>query len=133
MTTCPFCQRIATGDVSHRNEHAVAFPDAYPLSEGHTLVIPTRHTADLFAVPAEVRSAVWALVDEVHGDLAERLEPDGFNIGVNVLEAAGQTVAHAHVHVIPRHQGDVADPRGGVRWIIADKAPYWEERPPPAG
>ena len=109
----------------HFNEHAVAFLDTYPLSPGHTLVIPRVHVEDLFTTDSEARAAVWQLVDVVHADLLNTHSPDGFNIGVNVLAAAGQTVPHAHVHVVPRFNGDVADPRGGVRWVLPDNAPYW--------
>lgn len=70
---------------------------------------------------------MWKLVAEVRSRLTDDLQPDGFNIGLNDGEAAGQTVMHAHIHVIPRWKGDVPDPRGGVRWIIPDKARYWGE------
>lgn len=125
MSECIFCIRVQSNEFLLSNEHAVAFPDGYPLSLGHTLVVPRIHEADIFRIPHEVRAAVWRLVDEVHSRLNEELNPDGFNIGVNVLGAAGQTIDHAHVHVIPRHIGDVEDPRGGVRWVIPSKAPYW--------
>lgn len=125
MDPCVFCRRIAAQDVSHANDHAVAFPDAFPVAEGHTLVVPRRHEADLFELPNAERAATWALVDEIHAELDHRLTPDGFNVGVNSSPAAGQTVAHAHVHVIPRWVGDVDDPRGGVRWVIPHKADYW--------
>ena len=69
---------------------------------------------------------MWRLVDRVRASLAAELDPDGFNVGVNDGAAAGQTVAHAHVHVIPRFEGDVADPRGGVRWVVPDRARYWQ-------
>ena len=130
MKDCPFCRRIADGDVTHRSALAAAFPDSYPLSEGHSLVVPIEHTADLFAASSETIAEVWALVGIVRNDLVERLHPDGMNVGLNSLEAAGQTIAHAHVHVIPRFRGDVDDPRGGVRWVVPSKAPYWESREP---
>ena len=75
----------------------------------------------------EDQAALWRLVALVRGKLAAELKPDGFNVGVNDGPAAGQTVLHAHVHVIPRRKGDVADPRGGVRWIMPAKARYWVE------
>jgi len=124
---CKFCDRVASGEYAISNQHAVAFLDTYPLSVGHTLVIPRIHEPDLFAIDAEVRSAVWDLVDAVHAQLQRVHSPDGFNIGVNVLAAGGQTIPHAHVHIIPRSNGDVNDPRGGVRWVIPAKAPYWDE------
>jgi len=118
---------MGTGDFDFANDHAVAFPDSFPLSQGHTLVIPRIHEADLFDLDAATRSSVWELVYTVQSHLVETLAPDGFNIGVNVRPAAGQTIPHAHVHVIPRNSGDVADPRGGVRWVIPDRAPYWDQ------
>jgi diadenosine tetraphosphate (Ap4A) HIT family hydrolase len=107
------------------NEAAIAFSDAFPVAEGHTLVAPRRHVTSLFDLPVEEQVALWRLVALVRGKLLEELRPDGFNVGVNDGPAAGQTVLHAHVHVIPRRVGDVGDPRGGVRWVVPDKAAYW--------
>jgi diadenosine tetraphosphate (Ap4A) HIT family hydrolase len=123
---CPFCEIVAK-EASLSTGHVVAFRDRYPLSEGHTLVVPARHVASLSDLTAEEEAELWALVREVREDLAGSHDLDGFNIGVNDGEAAGQTVRHAHVHVIPRRRGDVPDPRGGVRWVIPDRAPYWEQ------
>jgi len=108
-------------------EHARVLLDGFPVSEGHTLIVPRRHVASLFDLEAEEIEAIWHLVSEVRRDLAERLSPDGFNVGLNDGEAAGQTVMHAHVHVIPRFAGDVPDPRGGVRYVVPDRARYWKE------
>lgn len=105
----------------------MAFSDAYPVAEGHTLIIPRRHVASLFDLPEEEQASLWKLVALVRGKLMAELKPDGFNVGVNDGLAAGQTVLHAHIHVIPRRKGDVADPRGGVRWIMPTKAKYWDE------
>ncbi|HTP27887.1 MAG TPA: HIT family protein, partial [Anaeromyxobacteraceae bacterium] len=96
-----------------------------PLSPGHTLVVPRQHVADLFALPPEEQADIWRLVATVRERLVAERRPDGFNIGLNVGDAGGQTVGHAHVHVIPRFRGDVPDPRGGVRWIIPARAAYW--------
>jgi diadenosine tetraphosphate (Ap4A) HIT family hydrolase len=109
------------------NEAARAFPDAFPVTEGHTLVVPKRHVASLFDLPEEEQAAIWSLVALVRAKLLDGLKPDGFNVGVNDGPAAGQTVMHAHVHVIPRRAGDVGDPRGGVRWVVPAKAVYWVE------
>jgi len=76
-------------------------------------------------LPEEEQAAVWRLVAQVRASLLADLRPDGFIVGVNDGPAAGQTVMHAHVHVIPRRHGDVPDPRGGVRWVVPDKAAYW--------
>ena len=122
---CPFCDRIARGAFDEQGASAVAVPDGYPLSRGHTLVVPRRHLADLFALePAELQELV-ELVVRAKARLAAAHHPDGFNVGVNVGAAAGQTVEHAHVHVIPRYAGDREDPRGGVRWVLPERAAYW--------
>jgi diadenosine tetraphosphate (Ap4A) HIT family hydrolase len=93
------------------------------------LIVPKRHVASLFDLAEEEQDAIWRLVALVRAELMAQLKPDGFNIGVNDGPAAGQTILHAHVHIIPRRKGDVADPRGGVRWIIPSKARYWIEGP----
>ena len=88
-------------------------------------MIPKRHVASIFDLPSDELAALWQEVALVRNLLA-KLKPDGFNVGVNDGTAAGQTVPHGHIHVIPRHQGDTADPRGGIRWIMPDKAKYWK-------
>lgn len=123
---CAFCRRANEAGLVAQSKDAVAFHDGYPISPGHTLVVPRRHEADYSALDPEERSALWTLVDEVCEHLDERFEPDGYNIGINAGRAAGQTVAHAHVHVVPRYEGDVEDPRGGIRHVIPEKAAYWE-------
>ena len=127
-TQCPFCDLVA-GSPPLASEHALAVRDRFPIAAGHTLVVPGRHVASLFDLPVEVQRAVWMLVAEVRQRLSAELRPDGFTVGVNDGLAAGQTVMHAHVHVIPRRTGDVPDPRGGVRWVIPAKAAYWSEVP----
>ena len=122
---CPFCG-LRSAKVWLANDHAIALRDSFPISKGHTLVIPKRHVKSVFDLADAEQQAIWSLVAEVRKKLAEELNPDAFNVGVNDGEAAGQTVPHAHVHVIPRFKGDVADPRGGVRWIIPAKAKYWK-------
>ena len=123
---CPFCY-VENSRISLENDSAVAILDSFPVAEGHVLVVPKRHVASVFDLPDEEQAALWKLVALVRGKLASELKPDGFNVGVNDGPAAGQTVLHAHVHVIPRRKGDVADPRGGVRWVLPAKAPYWVE------
>ena len=121
---CPFCDASSDRALA-ANDHALAISDGYPVADGHTLVVPRRHVQSLFDLSPEERAAVWALADEVRGRLLDRFRPDGFNVGLNDGLAAGQTVDHAHVHVIPRFEGDVPDPKGGVRWVIPVKADYW--------
>lgn len=123
---CPFCS-LDEGRVLQTSAHARAIRDAYPVSEGHTLVVPNRHVASLYDLTAEEQADVWRLAGEVRAALAASYGPDGFNIGVNDGAAAGQTVAHAHVHIIPRYVGDVPDPRGGIRWVVPERASYWED------
>jgi diadenosine tetraphosphate (Ap4A) HIT family hydrolase len=119
---------LAGGNHVAENALAVAFPDGFPLSSGHCLVVPRRHEPDFLALTSEEQAAVWALVAPVRRYVEAAWIPDGYNIGINVGESAGQTVAHAHLHVIPRRRGDVADPRGGIRWVIPGRARYWEEQ-----
>jgi diadenosine tetraphosphate (Ap4A) HIT family hydrolase len=121
---CPFCS-VAASRVYLEAEGALALADAYPITEGHTLVVPKRHVASLFDLNGEEQAAVWRLVARVRQKLMDELHSDGFNIGINDGQATGQTVMHAHVHVVPRSKGDSVDPRGGIRWIMPGKARYW--------
>ena len=127
MPYCPFCQKVERREFAFGSELAVALPDAFPLSPGHTLIVPRRHEADFFKLTEAEEFAVWRVVRAVRDDLETRLAPQGYNLGINVGTAAGQTVEHAHVHLIPRFLGDVDDPRGGVRWMIPAKARYWKD------
>ena len=100
--------------------------DAYPVSPGHTLVIPTRHVGSFFELDEAERAVLLNLLARAREGLEREFKPDGYNIGINDGAPAGQTVPHLHIHLIPRYQGDLSDPRGGVRWVIPDKARYWE-------
>jgi len=122
--TCPFCN-LPQERILLETDTALAFFDGFPISEGHTLVIPKRHVADLFDLPDEELRAIWLLVANMRTSLKDKFHPDGFNVGLNEGEAAGQTIGHAHVHIIPRRKGDVPDPKGGIRWVIPAKAKYW--------
>ena len=123
-TPCPFCD-IPPDRIVAENSLAVAIRDNYAVSAGHTLVVPREHKGSLFDLSAQNQAAIWQLVGEVRHALNLELTATGFNIGLNDGVAAGQTVMHAHVHVIPRYKDDVDDPRGGIRWVIPDKARYW--------
>jgi len=90
-------------------------------------VVSQTHVGSIYELPVSGHKAIWDLVRTVREHLLARLRPDGFNIGFNDGLAAGQTVEHAHIHVIPRQVSDVLDPRGGIRWVIPDRAPYWKE------
>ena len=133
--------RIATLQVDAKwldagKTHALAILDGFPVSPGHTLIIPKRHIASLFDASREEQAALFDLLAEMRQLLLDPTLspftqrqglqlPDGFNIGINDGDAAGQTVMHLHIHLIPRYTGDQPDPRGGVRWIFPDKAAYW--------
>ncbi len=142
---CPFCQ-IPPERIIAQNEYAFAIRDSFPVSPDHTLVIPRRHVGSFFETTQEEKLALLDLLDPVksqispspslpkRGDNAfpplqkggEGGFPAAYNIGINDGPAAGQTVPHLHIHLIPRYEGDVPDPRGGVRWVIPEKARYWE-------
>ena len=124
ISACPFCTLPADRIVAS-NDLALVVRDGFPISPGHTLVIPKRHFGSFFEATDEQRDAMLILLDQARRDIGGELAPDGFNIGINDGAAAGQTVPHLHLHLIPRFEGDVADPRGGVRWVIAEKARYW--------
>jgi diadenosine tetraphosphate (Ap4A) HIT family hydrolase len=111
-------------DWTASNALAFAINDLHPVSPGHTLIIPRRRIPTWFEATPEERMAMFELVDEIKRKLDERLRPDGYNVGFNAGQAAGQTVMHLHVHVIPRFVGDMDDPRGGVRHVIPSKGNY---------
>ena len=120
---CIFCNTGGEKLVAE-NALAQAVLDTYPVSAGHTLIVPRRHARTIWELTDEEYAACFALVREAQAIIARRHEPDGFNVGVNCEEAGGQSVWHAHIHLIPRYQGDVPDPRGGVRNVIPHKAHY---------
>jgi len=126
---CPLCDRAASTDYVASNAMAVAFLDAFPVNPGHTLVVPRRHVANFFDLSEEEQAALWMLLPLAKRAIDARHAPAAYNVGLNAGTAAGQTVAHAHVHLIPRYTGDVPDPRGGVRWVIPERAAYWSHRP----
>lgn len=122
--TSPFLARPAIEHVAS-NALAFAIRDAFPVSPGHTLVVTRRLAPTWFEATPEEQAAVMALVNEVARQLDESHRPNGYNVGFNAGEAAGQTIGHLHVHVIPRYRGDLPDPRGGVRWVLPRLADYW--------
>jgi diadenosine tetraphosphate (Ap4A) HIT family hydrolase len=122
-TDCPFCW-LPTERILETNAQALAVADAFPVSPGHTLVIPRRHVASFFELTEDEVTAVHELLCRMKGRLDEDLNPAGYNIGINVGAVSGQTVAHVHVHLIPRYVGDVADPVGGVRNILPGRGRY---------
>ena len=122
--SCPFCT-LPAERILLSNLHGVMIRDAYPISIGHTLIIPRRHVASLFDLSHVERDALFNLVEEAKRRLDKEFNPDAFNIAINDGPAAGQTIPHLHIHLIPRYQDDCPDPRGGVRWIFPEKADYW--------
>jgi diadenosine tetraphosphate (Ap4A) HIT family hydrolase len=122
---CPFCQ-LNNQQIIFQDELVISFRDGFPISPGHTLIIPKRHTPSFFELTElEHKSLLYAL-HIMKKKLDQDFTPDGYNIGINDGLAAGQTVMHLHVHLIPRYTGDCTDPRGGVRWIFPEKAVYWK-------
>ena len=113
---CELCERR---DVLLENALAYVRHDNNSLSRGHVLVIPKRHVAGFFEMTGEEQSAVLALLTDVQKSIHKQHSPDGYNIGVNVGKAGGQSRMHVHVHLIPRYTGDVLDPRGGIRCVLA--------------
>ena len=110
--------------MTRENTLAYAARDTYPVSPGHTLVIPRRHCPDFFDLTPEEMAACMELLVAERSDLSATLGPDGYNVGVNVGPAGGQSIRHVHVHLIPRYAGDHPNPQGGVRQIIPWKADY---------
>lgn len=115
-TTCELC---VPSDVIFENALAYIRYDNNSLSSGHVLAVPKRHIAKFFDMTAEEQSAVLALLNQAHKSIQSKHSPDGYNIGVNVGKAGGQSRMHVHVHLIPRYSGDVPDPRGGIRCVLA--------------
>ena len=118
---CPFC---GNPRMVIQNELAFAHYDSYPVNPGHCLVITRRHVAGYFDATTEEKTAIWALVDEIKTIIDGEYKPDGYNVGINIGEMAGQSIPHLHIHVIPRYKGDVENPKGGVRGVIPHKQKY---------
>ncbi len=128
MTTahpCPFCT-LPQERILLSSEHGVVIRDGFPVSPGHTLVIPSRHVQSFLELEPAERNDLMDLLAQTRRDLDREFQPAGYNIGINDGVAAGQTVMHLHIHLIPRYAGDAPDPRGGVRWVMPGKARYWD-------
>jgi len=121
---CVFCH-LPPARIAAQNELALLFDDAYPVSLGHCLVIPRRHVSSWFEIDPQEQIAMLKLLETARQRVEENHKPSSYNIGINDGPAAGQTVPHLHMHLIPRYAGDQKDPRGGVRWLIPEKAKYW--------
>lgn len=121
---CPFCALSPKVELLCESATAVAFFDGYPVSQGHVLVIPKRHVADYFELTDHEQHALWLVANHCKKLLDARFHPDGYNIGINDGQAAGQSIFHVHIHIIPRYKGDVENPKGGVRGVIPGKMGY---------
>ena len=118
---CIFCRRV---DLIYQGHLAYISLDKYPASPGHALIIPNRHVPIYFDCTDKEISELWELVKHAKGMIEKDHMPDSYNIGINVSKVAGQSVPHTHIHLIPRYEGDVADPRGGVRNVIPKNRTY---------
>jgi diadenosine tetraphosphate (Ap4A) HIT family hydrolase len=121
---CPFCNPESERELIVESATAYSIYDKFPVSKGHALIIPKKHSTDYFELTFKEQSACMYMLNEVRSIVAEKFRPDGFNIGINVGANAGQTVQHVHIHLIPRYKGDVSDPSGGVRGVIPGKQKY---------
>ncbi len=119
---CVFCQK--QDHLIYKDTYVKAFYDRFPVSKGHLLIVPNRHTASYFNLTPDEKSAMDRAIIFLKSYIDAKYQPDGYNIGVNIGAASGQTVFHVHIHMIPRYEGDVAHPRGGVRGVIPSKQDY---------
>ena len=124
---CPFCT-LPESRIVEENEYGVLILDGFPVSLRHSLVIPKRHVGSFFDITEYERIGLLKLLDRAKEMVANQHRPAGYNIGINDGAAAGQTVPHLHIHFIPRYDKDQNVPRGGVRWVIPEKADYWTGR-----
>jgi len=115
---------ITPDRVLHRDDHFFVIKDAFPVSPGHMLVISNRLRKDFFELSEEERVNLASTIEVAKKLIEEEFRPDGYNIGMNCGQAAGQTVFHFHCHLIPRYHGDMENPRGGVRHCIHGKGNY---------
>ena len=121
--SCIFCN-IDKERIILENEYAYVIYDVFPVSKGHMLIIPKKHIKNYFEADEQIKTQLWKLVDECKEMADKKFAPQGYNIGINCGVAAGQTVMHLHIHLIPRYSGDIENPRGGVRGVIPDKRIY---------
>ena len=121
---CVFCE-LPQKRIYYESDLWLVVRDIFPVSPGHTLLIPKRHICDFFEINKTEYTELLSVIHSAKEQLDQELKPDGHNIGINCGQTAGQTIFHLHIHLIPRYQGDRNDPRGGVRWVIPEKADYW--------
>lgn len=121
---CPFCNPDVERELIVESATAYAIYDKFPVNDGHALIIPKKHCANYFDLTFKEQSACIFILNKVKEIVGKRFNPDGFNVGININETAGQTVPHVHIHLIPRYKNDVENPRGGVRGVIPNKQNY---------
>lgn len=121
---CPFCNPAIDMELIVESATAFSIYDKFPVNNGHALIIPKRHIANYFELSFKEQSACWFVINKVKEIVQKKYAPSGFNIGINIKESAGQTVPHVHIHLIPRYEGDVEKPRGGVRGVIPSRQSY---------
>ncbi len=130
LKDCPFCT-ISDAQDSERiifeSPYFFSIWDGFPVSKGHALLISKQHLASFFDLSIEQREDAMTALEKLKAHIHAEYAPDGFNIGINDGPAAGQTVPHLHIHLIPRYVGDINDPRGGIRWVLPAKAEYWSK------
>lgn len=121
---CRFCLTKPGRRIMIEGQYGFVAWDRYPASDGHFLVIPYRHFSSYFDINDKEREELWSLVAQGRDICEKKYQPDGYNIGINVGVAAGQSIHHLHIHVIPRYNGDVENPKGGVRGVLPHKKLY---------
>ena|SRR6056297_462233 len=126
VVSCPFCEGLEAR-IAFEGELVLGLWDKFPVSPGHILIVPRRHVASWFESTAAEQGAITRAIETAREIIEEEHSPDGYNIGMNLGAAAGQTVFHLHLHIIPRYKGDSDDPRGGIRLLMPDKAAYWRD------
>ena len=124
MEGCVFCGGIEKDRVLFETTQWIAMYDKYPVSKGHVLLIPKEHRETFFDLSDSLLESLKFRINDVKSILDTKFNPSGYNIGVNCGKSAGQTVMHCHIHIIPRYDGDVEDPRGGVRGCIPSRMSY---------
>lgn len=123
-SNCPFCNPDSDRELIVESALAYAIYDKFPVNDGHALIIPKRHCSDYFDLSFKEQAACMFMLNMVKIIVSKRFNPDGFNVGINVGDKAGQTIKHVHIHLIPRYVGDVKEPKGGVRGVIPSKQTY---------
>jgi diadenosine tetraphosphate (Ap4A) HIT family hydrolase len=127
---CTYCT-LSESRIIDQSPLTLVIRDVFPVSPGHTLIIPRRHVESYFDLTDQEREDMIFMTTRAKDSLKKELSPQAFNIGINEGFAAGQTVAHINMHLIPRFKGDVAEPRGGIRWLFPEKAIFWDKKSAP--